>query len=102
MTTERVLQQKVFQLFKQNGILAVKTDSTSTRGWPDLTVIFPSSTVVFVELKTKTGRLSENQKQVHQRITKQGARVHVIRTIEQAQDLITTYQRPTRCHSRGT
>jgi len=87
MTTERVLQQKVLQYFKQNSILAVKTDSTSTRGWPDLTVILPTGEVHFVELKTKTGRLSEHQKRIHADLENQGANIHVIRTLEQAQAL---------------
>jgi hypothetical protein len=95
MATERVLQQKVLQLFKQHSILAVKTDSTSTRGWPDLTAIFPTGETVFVELKTKTGRLSESQKAIHSRIQQQGAIVYVVRTIEEAQTLIATHTRST-------
>ena len=90
MTTERVLQQKVLQYFKQNSILAVKTDSTSTRGWPDLTVILPTGEVHFVELKTKTGRLSDHQKRIHQQLREQNAHVHTVRSLEEVQRLFNT------------
>lgn len=88
MITERVLQQKVLQLFKQAGMLAVKTDSTSTRGWPDLTVITPEGQTFFVELKTKTGRLSNHQKRIHEELTKRGAKIYVIRSLEEAEALL--------------
>lgn len=87
MTTERVLQKKIIEYFKKISIIAVKVDSTSVRGWPDLTVIAPSGEVHFIELKTKTGRLSTHQQRIHEQLAKQGANIHVIRTFEQAQAL---------------
>lgn len=88
MTTEAKLQQKVIQLFKQHDILSFKTDSTSTRGWPDLTVIYPSGAVIFIEMKTPRGVLSPDQLRVHALLRKQKGVVYVIRSIEEAQDLI--------------
>lgn len=88
MTTEAKLQQKVIQLFKQHDILAFKTDSTSTRGWPDLTVIYPSGAVIFIEMKTKTGRLSPDQVRVHALLRKQKGIVYVVRSLQEAENLI--------------
>lgn len=87
MTTERIIQKKVLNYLRTIDILAVKTDSTSTRGWPDLTVILPTGEVHFVEVKTTSGRLSEHQKRIHQELTDKGANIHVIRSLEAAQAL---------------
>lgn len=87
MTTERVLQKKIIEYFKKLSILAVKTDSTSTRGWPDLTVVLPTGEVHFVEIKTKTGKLSVHQKRIHQELADKGANIHVIRSLEEVEKL---------------
>jgi len=84
---ERELQQKVLKYLKQQSILAVKTDSTSTRGWPDLTVVLPTGEVHFVEIKTKTGKLSVHQKRIHQELADKGANIHVIRSLEEVEKL---------------
>lgn len=85
---EKTLQQKVVKLCRKLGILAVKVDSTSTRGWPDLTLLLPCGTVLFVELKTETGRLSELQKHTIAKIQENKGNVHVIRTLEEFSDLL--------------
>jgi hypothetical protein len=82
MTTERVLQRKIIDYLNSYDIIAVKTDSTSTRGWPDLTVIAPGGDVHFVEVKTPTGVLSEHQKRIHKQLKEQGANVHTVRSLE--------------------
>jgi len=79
---EKKLQQKILQFCRKNNILAVKVDSTSTTGWPDLTVIAPGGRVLFVELKTPTGRLSPMQKAIGQELNQKGAEYHVIRSVE--------------------
>ncbi len=89
--TEKFLQQKVLQFCKKVGILAVKVDSTSSRGWPDLTVIMPNGVVLFVELKTETGRLSELQKATHRKIADHHANVYTIRSVEAFEQLTREY-----------
>lgn len=84
MTTERVLQRKIIDYLKNSGILVVKVDSSSTRGFPDLTVILPSGEVHFVELKTRTGRLSIHQQRLHQKMKEQNANVHILRSLDEA------------------
>lgn len=84
---ERELQQKVLKYLKQQSIIAVKVDSTSTRGLPDLLVILPSGEVHFVEIKTKTGKLSVHQQRIHQQLKEQNANVHTARSLEEVQRL---------------
>lgn len=88
MTTERVLQRKIIDyLNKSCNSIAVKTDSTSTRGWPDLVVILPSGEVYFIEVKTTTGKLSVHQKRIHQQLKEQNANVHTVRSLEEVEKL---------------
>ena len=84
---ERELQQKVLKYLKQQSIIAVKVDSTSTRGLPDLLVILPSGEVHFVEIKTQTGKLSVHQQRIHQQLKEQNANVHTARSLEEVQRL---------------
>ena len=86
---ESKLQTKVVDLCKKCGILAFKVDSSSTRGLPDLTLVLPCGTVLFIELKTETGRLSALQKRIHEKLRGNKANVAVIRTIEEFETLIT-------------
>ena len=84
---ERELQQKVLKYLKQQSILAVKVDSTSTRGLPDLLVILPSGEVHFLEIKTTTGKLSVHQQRIRQQLKEQNANVHTVRSVEEVQRL---------------
>ena len=88
MTTERVLQRKIIDyLTKSCNSIAVKVDSSSTRGFPDLVVILPCGDVHFIEIKTKTGRLSVYQKRIHEQLREQNANVHTVRSVEEVQRL---------------
>ena len=88
---EKTLQSKVIQLCKKHGILSVKVDSSSSRGWPDLTLLLPNGTVLFVELKTPTGRRSKLQEHMHSRIRENNGNVYTIRSVEAAQTLISEF-----------
>lgn len=88
---EKNLQQKIIHAAKELGVLAVKVDSTSRRGWPDLTCVLPNGVVVFVEVKTKTGRLSKLQAKTISEINSQGGYAHVVRSVEQFTSLIGKY-----------
>ena len=67
---EALTQKNILKFCRENFILAVKVDSTSTRGWPDLTCILPCGVVLFVELKTSTGFVSALQKRMIEKINK--------------------------------
>ena len=88
---EKTLQQKVIQICKQHAILAVKVDSSSQRGWPDLTLLLPNGIVLFVELKTPTGRLSKLQEHTHRRMKENNGNVHTIRDIDSFKSLIAQF-----------
>ena len=85
---EKKLQNFCLTFCKKNAILAVKVDSTSSRGWPDLTLLLPNGTVLFVELKTETGVLSALQKRMLGKITQNNGKAHVIRNIKEFTELI--------------
>lgn len=53
-------------------------------GFPDLTVLLDGGRVFFIEMKSATGRLSENQRLVHQKLRSLGHVVIVARDIETA------------------
>ena len=57
-------------------------------GMPDRVVLLPGSRVLWVELKTKGGRLSELQKYRHAALRHAGHEVVVVWSKEQADDLI--------------
>lgn len=88
---EKNLQQKILQFCKKEGILAVKVDSTSSRGWPDLTVLLPSGAVLFVELKTETGKLSKLQAHTIERIKRNKGKAYVIRSTDQFKELVASF-----------
>ena len=88
---ESAIQQKVMQKCMQRGILCVKVDSSSSRGLPDLLCILPNGTVLFVELKTKTGKLSRLQEHMISKIEKNKGNVFVVRSVEQFEDLVASY-----------
>jgi len=91
MSLEKELQKKVINFCVKNDILAVKVDSTSARGWPDLTVILPNGVVLFIELKTPAGVVSKLQQHMHRKIQKQKGNVYVIRSLKDFQTLISQF-----------
>ena len=88
---ESAIQQKVMQKCMQRGILCVKVDSSSSRGWPDLTCVLPNGTVLFVELKTKTGKTSKLQDYMIEKLKRNKANVYVIRSVEAFDRLVTSH-----------
>lgn len=86
---EKNIQQKIMQYCKDNAIVCVKVDSTSSRGWPDLTVILTDGQVFFVELKTETGKLSALQEHTHKRIIGNKGKVYVARSLQDFKEIVT-------------
>ena len=85
---EKTLQKNILKFCKQQSIIAHKTDSSSSRGWPDLTVVMPSGRVIFVELKTPVGRLSKLQEHTHTQLRLNNAEVYVVRSLGEFESLI--------------
>lgn len=69
--------------------------ATNVDGWPDLTLWNPTQQrVMFVELKSETGRLSPDQETVLRSLIEAGQEVHVLRPsdLERARDLLAAPQ----------
>ena len=67
-------------------------------GWPDLE-LFVSRTwwrpevpwsPIFIEIKTKTGRLSKNQKEVHADLRQAGCHVETVKSVDEVETFINT------------
>lgn len=71
---ERYLTQEV----KKRGGMCFKFVSPGNTGVPDRIVLTPGGKVVFVELKTVTGRLQPIQQYMHREMRKRGAEVDVL------------------------
>ena len=85
---ESRLQSKCLDVCKKLGILAVKVDSTSSRGFPDLTCVLPNGVVIFVELKTPTGKTSALQDRMIGKLERNSANVYVIRSLSDFESVI--------------
>ena len=76
---ESVIQSKFIKTVKDKGAgLAVKVDSTSRRGWPDVTWVDRDGHAVFIEFKQEKGRLTHHQKEIHNELIELGADVYVV------------------------
>lgn len=76
--TEKQIELKLVEGVKALGGIAYKFVSPGNVGVPDRLVILPGGAVIFVELKTETGRLSVMQLRQIARLRDCGAEVHVI------------------------
>jgi hypothetical protein len=76
---ESVIQSKFIKTVKDKKAgLAVKVDSSSRRGWPDVIWIDSGGRTVYIEFKQTKGRLSCHQKETHDELTALGADVYVV------------------------
>ena len=76
--TEKQIELKLVEGVKALGGIAYKFVSPGNVGVPDRLVILPGGSVIFVELKTETGRLGVMQRRQIARLRDRGAEVHVI------------------------
>ena len=57
------------------------------KGFPDILIIWQGR-AIFIELKTQKGRLSEAQKECHEKLTLSGALVITCRSLEEVQQFV--------------
>ena len=76
---EKRLEQHLGQLLARHGALYYKFVSPGRPGVPDRIAVLPGGRIVFIELKTDTGRLSRVQEVEQRRIMDRGAEVYVVR-----------------------
>jgi hypothetical protein len=67
-------------------------------GWPDIQIFWNDDGLhsLMLELKTKSGRLSKNQKEMHRRL--EGITIHTVvcRSVEEVRDALITHNVPHR------
>ena len=80
---ERELERFFTKECKRLKITSIKLHLRFSTGYPDRLVILPFNKVLWVELKTLTGKLSERQKQVHFQLQLHHHCVLVLRTKEE-------------------
>ncbi len=88
MIREREVESYLIKRLKQHGLACIKFIPDQVNGMPDRLVILPGSRVLWVELKTKGGALSEIQKLRHRERKSQGHDVVVVWSKEQVDELV--------------
>lgn len=85
---EKDLERWLGQELKKLGCIYMKFVSPGNDGVPDRIVVLPGGDVVFVELKSETGRLSRTQAFQLERLQQKGAMVFLISNKIDAHDLL--------------
>ena len=90
---ERDVESYLVKQMAGHGIQCVKYVPDQLPGMPDRLCLLPGGRVLWVELKTKGGRLSELQKYRHQWLRKLGHEVRVVWSREQVDELIESIEK---------
>jgi len=85
---ESHIEARLVKMVRDRGGLCYKFVSPSNPGVPDRIVITPSGKVVFVELKTEIGRLSNIQEWQRAEMGKRGADVRVLKGLDQVKEFV--------------
>lgn len=85
---ERDVEGYLIGRVEQAGLVCLKFNPDLKNGMPDRLILLPGEKVVWVELKTKGGSLSEIQKLQHKKLRQAGHRVEVVWTKAQADELV--------------
>ena len=94
--TESEIQKEIIAYLKVQGFLVLRTNAGSVRhnvkmapsGFPDLMVIMGHGKVLFIEVKTPTGKVSDIQLNMHDRLIVSGHDVMVARSVEDVQKYV--------------
>lgn len=85
---ESAIEAMLVRSVVERGGLCYKLVSPGNPGVPDRIVIVPGGRVIFVELKTETGRLSAMQQWQHAELRERGAEARVLRGAEQVRGFV--------------
>lgn len=85
---EREVESYLIKKVRDMGMACMKFIPDQVNGMPDRMVLLPCSRVLWVELKTKGGKLSEIQKLRHAELKKLGQDVVVVWNKEQVDELV--------------
>ncbi|MCC8136238.1 MAG: VRR-NUC domain-containing protein, partial [Ruminococcus sp.] len=73
---------------KKLGGMCIKFTSPGTPGVPDRIILTADGRIIFVELKTETGRLAKIQRYVIGELQKRGADVRVVKGLDEVKALL--------------
>lgn len=85
---ESTIERHLVNGIKKLGGLCFKFESPGNPGVPDRIIITPTGKVIFVELKSETGRLAKIQKYVIDEMKKRGADVRVTKGLFAVEELL--------------
>lgn len=85
---ESQIERRLVEGVKRLGGMCLKFVSPGTLGVPDRIIITAKGRVIFVELKTETGRLTKIQKYVIGEMQKRGADARVVKGIDEVKELL--------------
>ena len=85
---ESQIERRLAEGVKRLGGMCLKFVSPGTLGVPDRIIITAKGRVIFVELKTETGRLTKIQRYVIGEIQKRGADARVVKGIDEVKELL--------------
>ena len=85
---ESYIEARLVEGVKRLGGMCLKFVSPGTLGVPDRIVITAKGRIIFVELKTETGRLAKIQRYTIGEMRKRGADVRVVKGIDEVKELL--------------
>lgn len=85
---ESQIERRLVGGVKRLGGMCLKFVSPGTLGVPDRIIITAKGRVIFVELKTETGRLTKIQRYVIGEMQKRGADARVVKGIDEVKELL--------------
>ena len=85
---ESQIERRLVEGVKRLGGMCLKFVSPGTLGVPDRLIITAKGRVIFVELKTETGRLTKIQRYVIGEMQKRGADARVVKGIDEVKELL--------------
>jgi Holliday junction resolvase len=85
---ESQIERRLVEGVKRLGGMCLKFVSPGTLGVPDRIIITAKGRVIFVELKTETGRPTKIQRYVIGEMQKRGADARVVKGIDEVKELL--------------
>ena len=85
---ESYIEGRLVKGVKRLGGMCLKFVSPGTLGVPDRIIITANGRIIFVELKTETGRLAKIQRYTIGEMQKHGADVRVVKGIDEVKELL--------------
>ena len=88
MRRESTIERGIKSYCDKQGIMCVKLSAKFFAGIPDRMVLVGGGNVIFFEIKDPKGKVSRIQSIVHSRLKKEGYRVEIVTSIEEAVKII--------------